>query len=120
MLNDVVNEYIELDNQLLDIETSKNEIMQRNREVYNAINELELKAKDIISQRENMKEKLIEAMTKAKLKVFKNDVISLTYIGSTTKKTFDSKKLKLEMPEIYRLYTGVTPVKGYLKITNER
>ena len=64
-----------------------------------------------------MREELEEAMAAYGVTSFENQYVQITHVAPTTKVSVDSKKLKLELPDIYSKYSKVSNVKGYVKIT---
>lgn len=58
-----------------------------------------------------------EKMAQMGLKTLKTDNLTLTLVPETTTTTLDAKKLKEEMPEIYKQFERSGTRKGYLKMT---
>lgn len=93
-------------NSLLDIETS------------NKIAEFERQLKEIKEQEEVLKEAIkAEMEAKGILKV-EDEIngITITYIASTTRETFDSKRFKKDNPDLYDEYVKISPVKSSIRI----
>jgi hypothetical protein len=68
----------------------------------------------------NMKalhEKLMEAMQKKGIKSFENERIKICVVEPSTRESVDSKKLKEDMPEVYKQYLKTCNVKGSVRIT---
>lgn len=66
------------------------------------------------------KEQLLEQMEKNGIKSFKSGKVSFTYVGATTRTTFDKKKLEKEHPELdLSKYNKVSDVKASVRIKVE-
>lgn len=89
-----------------------------NAEVSNMIAEFERQMKFIKDQEDQLKE-AIKAEMEARC-IFKvedeTNGMTISYIAPTTRETFDSKKFKKELPEIYDEYVNFTPVKSSIRI----
>ena len=64
-----------------------------------------------------MREELEAAMNTYGINSFENQYVKITHVDATTKTTVDSKKLKVELPEVYEKYSKISNVKGYVKIS---
>ena len=74
--------------------------------------ELEEKSK----KQSEIKEAIKVAMKEQGVKKFEDEVISLTYVASTTRKTIDTEKLKEEKPELWEEYSKESPVSDSIRI----
>ena len=74
--------------------------------------ELEVKTKLDTELRENLK----IAMRNSDVRKFENDVLSLTYVAPTTRKSIDTAKLKEEKPELWEEYSKTSDVKDSIRI----
>ena len=97
-----------------------NDIISLTNEI--SVIENQLKAfKDIETKYKDTKEKLYQVFEENGIDTFKTNKIQITRIKptSSTKEEIDSKKLKVEEPEIYEKYktTKTTNRKGYVVIT---
>jgi len=70
------------------------------------------KAKDA-----ELKEALYKAMEKSGVKNYENDLIKLTFISPTTRRTFDAKAFESDYPDLAEDYKKESPVKGSVRIT---
>lgn len=68
-------------------------------------------------QDKNMRAQLEKIMEECGIKSFENDMIKITYINQTERKTIDSDKLRKELPDVAEKYTKVSKVKATTKIT---
>lgn len=59
---------------------------------------------------------ILNEMEQKGIKKFDNGEISITYIESYKKNTVDSKKLKEELPDVYKKYSKESEVKASIKI----
>lgn len=75
------------------------------------------KKKEIEEQVKTFSERMKGEMEKAGVKKWETDNMRLTYIDSTSKETFDSKRFKEEHPDFYREYIKTTKVKPSIRIT---
>lgn len=72
--------------------------------------------KRIEETEKTIREKLLIVMEEHGIKSFENEVIKLTYIAPTERKSIDSTRLKKEHPEIAEAYQKVSQVKSCVKI----
>lgn len=78
--------------------------------------EFEEKAKLIKAQQKDFREQLYKKMEENDIKKFETNNLVITRILPTVKKTVDSKKLKIEQPDVFDKYLKVSNVKGSIKI----
>ena len=62
-------------------------------------------------------EEIIKAMEENNVKTFENDRVRITYVAPSERETIDSKKLKVELPDIAKKYTKVSTTKASVRIT---
>lgn len=79
--------------------------------------ELNIAKKKLEELENEVKFELLEAMAKNGIKSLENDYFKATYIAPTTRKTFDSKALKVCQPDIYELYASETTTSDSVRIT---
>ena len=65
------------------------------------------------------RESVLVEMQEKGIKKFDNGEISITYIEPTTRVSIDSKKLKEELPDVYKKYLKELEVKANIKIKGE-
>ena len=65
------------------------------------------------------REAVLSEMQLKGIKKFDNGEISITYIEPTTRVSIDSKKLKEELPDVYKKYSKVSDVKASVKISKK-
>lgn len=87
----------------------KDEVLQKLK----AYNEIKLKA-SLLEQ--EIKRDLQEAMEKYDVKKWDNEVFTATYVAPTTRRRFDTKLFKEELPELYQEYEIESEVKGSVRI----
>lgn len=64
-----------------------------------------------------MRQAIMLAMENNGLKSFENDNLKITYVAPSTRKSLDSTRLKLELPDIYEQYLKINNTKASLRIT---
>lgn len=114
-MENVIEEYIKLENEELEIVNKKNEILAKS-EVFEIVKALEEKANEIATKKEEMKTSLKEAMENNNVKKFENDIISVTYVAPTTRVGVDTDKLKTEYEEVYLDCLKETQVKSSIRL----
>ena len=62
------------------------------------------------------KRELLKAMEGNGITKIDTDTVTVSYIGATTRETFDSKAFKADMPELYDEYTRFTDVSPSIRI----
>lgn len=72
--------------------------------------------KQLEEQEESLKDFLIQKFEETRLPFIDNDYFKITYIAPTTRESFDTKRLKEELPEIAKQFTKTTPVKAQVRI----
>ena len=86
-------------------------------EVENYIKEVKLAQKKAELEADLLKTELMLAMEKQGIKSFQNDSFKITYVDEYERSTFDSKKFKVEHPDLYKDYIKVNTVEPTVKIT---
>lgn len=81
------------------------EVLEEMKRLHQTRVQLEMKEEEI-------KHALLAAMKQNNVKQFKNNVFTVTYKNPSTRKTFDSKRLKEELPDIYEEFEKETSVKA--------
>lgn len=67
-----------------------------------------------------IKQQLLNAMKATGVtKVSLEGVGTFSYVRPTTRTTFDSKRFKVDQPELYSQYTRISPVNDSVKVTYE-
>ncbi|MEK6884163.1 MAG: hypothetical protein AABY22_31325 [Nanoarchaeota archaeon] len=107
----------ELDNNLIQsfVENSK-EIQIIEEKISSVVANFKKELEEKNKQLENIRESIKVAMRDSDVKKFENDVISLTYVAPTTRKSIDTDKLKEEKPELWEEYSKVSEVKDSIRI----
>lgn len=82
-----------------------------------AITDVCVRKKELEEEEKQMKEMLITAMEACHLKSWDNDLIKITYVAPTTRKSIDSTRLKKERPDIAEEYTKESNVSASVRIT---
>ena len=100
-------------------EPEQTEIVSLDQKVPQAIKamtDMLTQQKVLEQQISDMREVIKTAMEQYGVKSFENDVVKMTYIALTERKSIDSTRLKKEHPEIAEAYQKVSPVKATVKI----
>lgn len=95
----------------------KNKELEKVAELEIAIKTLDAEKKKIEAKRDELKAVLIKEMKTNNLKTVDFGEIQITYVAPTSRDTLDGKRLKEEMPELYKDFVKTSPVKESLKIT---
>lgn len=80
------------------------------------LQDLEIQAKSIKEQQEELKEDLLKAMETHGVKKWDNEVMTVTYTAPTTRTNIDSTNLKKELPDVFRKYSKISNVKSSIRI----
>lgn len=86
-------------------------------ELLERLADLQLQKRAIENEEAELKAQLLEAMRTQGIGKHETEVLNIAYTAPYTKETFDSKKLKAEMPEIAAKYTKTSKVKDSVRIT---
>lgn len=85
--------------------------------VIQGITDIMTQKKALEDSEKALREQLEKAMNECGVKKFENELLSITYVGATTRTSIDSKALKKDLPEIAEKYSKVSNVKSSIKIT---
>lgn len=85
--------------------------------VQHELKKLDEQKKQLEQAETDIKDFLIQKMEENGVKSIDNDYFKITYTAPTTRETIDSKRLKVEMPEIAKQYTNTSSVKARITIT---
>lgn len=98
------------------VETEIVSLDQKVPQAIKAMTDMLKQQKALEQQISDMREVIKTAMEQYGVKSFENDVVKMTYIAPTERKSIDSTRLKKEHPEIAEAYQKVSPVKATVKI----
>ena len=102
--------------ELEQVETDVVKLDQKVPQAIKAMTDMLTQQKALEQQISDMREVIKAAMEQYDVKSFENDVVKITYIAATERKSIDSAKLKKEHPEIAEVYQKVSSVKSTVKI----
>lgn len=85
-------------------------------ETENKIVEVIRKLDELKQAEKNLKESLLSEMEKRNIKKIDTGKLTITYVDSTTKESFDSKTFKADHRDLYDDYCRISDVKAYVKI----
>lgn len=77
---------------------------------------VEKEMKKLKEIQEEYKEELIKIMEENNLIKLDNDLFTISYVGATTKETFDSKTFREENEDLYNDYIKFSDVKSSIRI----
>lgn len=81
------------------------------------LSDLMVAVKKAEAQIDKIKTSLLKAMEENNVKSFKNDIIEVTYVGPSTRSTFDKKALEADHPELdLSKYNKTSAVKASVRI----
>ncbi len=93
----------------------ENGIIEVANDVILELNEFQ-KQKEVMELKEKkIKQAILDAMEKNEIKSFENDLVKITYIEPTTRKTVDSKALKEQ--GLYDMFLKESKVKASVKMS---
>lgn len=72
--------------------------------------------KEVKEKEDLLKKKIMDEMEEKGIIKFDNEYISVKYIASTDRETFDKKRFQKENPELYDEYIDIKPVKASIRI----
>lgn len=102
--------------ELEQVETEVVTLDQKVPQAIKAMTDLLTQQKELEQKISDMREVIKVAMEQYGVKSFENDVVKMTYLAPTERKSIDSTRLKKEHPEIAEAYQKVSPVKASVKI----
>lgn len=93
--------------------------VQQNQELFEIQMQLQIldESKKVLEEKQKIiKDNILKAMEQNGIKKIDNEFFTITYVKPTTRETIDSKRLKLEQPEIASQYTNISNVNASLRI----
>ena len=78
--------------------------------------ELEQKLKALKEVEEEIKKQIISEMEDKGLIKVETERIIISYVASTDRESFDSKKFRSDNPDLYDSYVNITPVKASVRL----
>lgn len=89
---------------------------QKVPETIKALADLMERKKALEETEATIRQTLLNTMEEWGIKSFENDILKLTYVAASERKSIDTTKLKKEHPEIAEAYQKVSQVKASVKI----
>lgn len=80
------------------------------------IAEFEKMAKDIKAKEDELKKAILAEMESKGIIKLETDELTISYVASTDRETFDSKKLRADNPDLYDEYIRMSTVKPSIRI----
>lgn len=99
------------------VEVRATDLQRDFAEAEKEIARLEMAAKAAAERQKELKEGLYELMVANHVKSLDGQFIRLTVVPPSEKVSFDAKRMKEEMPDIYEKYACKTTRNGFLKLT---
>jgi predicted phage-related endonuclease len=93
-----------------------NEIEKVQAQIVKATVQLQTKLKTLQEKDQAVRAAMKEAMIKNNVKKYENDLVSITLVSASTRKSLDSARLKEEAPGIYDKYLKETEVAASVRI----
>lgn len=72
--------------------------------------------KQLKKQEDDLKDAILKEMEAKNIIKLDTDDLAITYVASTDRETFDSKKFKEEHQDLYDEYVKMTPVKPSIRL----
>lgn len=99
-----------------EIITITNQVPMIATEIEGQIAQLEIQAKEIKKQQEELRGALLEAMEENNIVKLDGEYVTITYVQPTEREDFDKAKFRADNPDIYDEYIKMSPVKASLRI----
>ena len=80
------------------------------------IAEFEKMAKEIKAKEDELKKAILTEMESKGIIKLETDELTISYVASTDRETFDSKKLRADNPDLYDEYIRMSTVKPSIRI----
>ena len=80
------------------------------------IAEFEKMAKDIKAKEDELKKAILAEVESKGIIKLETDELTISYVASTDRETFDSKKLRADNPDLYDEYIRMSTVKSSIRI----
>lgn len=93
----------------------ENGIIEVAEDVLNEIKAFQEQKEAMELKEKKIKQAILEAMENNGIKSFENDIVKITYVAPTTRKSVDSQALKDQ--GLYEQFLKETPVKSSVKVT---
>lgn len=85
-------------------------------EIVKKLVKFEKQAKKIKEQEDQIKQAILNAMQENGVLKLENDLLSITYVGATTRESFDNKNFKKDYEDLYNKYININLVKPSIRI----
>lgn len=85
-------------------------------EIVKKLVKFEKQVKKIEEQEDQIKQAILDAMQKYGVLKLENDLLSITYVGATTRESFDSKSFKKDYEDLYNKYINISLVKPSIRV----
>ena len=105
-----------MDELLVNYQENELKIKEYEGKINLAIVKLKEEQEELQNKNEEIKEKIKQAMEEQDIKKYENDILAITYIAPTKRKTVDTTKLKEQYEEAYLDCLKETDVKSSIRI----
>lgn len=86
------------------------------KDVITTIIDIENEMKKLKELQDNYKDILLSKMEEVNILKIDIPELTITRVPETTRETFDSKRLKIDNPDLYDEYINISPVKSSIRI----
>ena len=100
----------------MDLITINNNIAILDTETAQKIAEFERTIKNIKEQEETLKTAILEEMERKNILMLETDDMTISYIASFDRETFQTKEFKKDHADLYDEYVKMSPVKSSVRI----
>lgn len=87
-----------------------------NTEVMSVLSDIEQDIKSLNNRYKEVKEKLLHEMESNGILKYIDEHVSVTYVPSSDRETFDKKKFQADNPVVYDKYVSMSPVSPSIRI----
>ena len=85
-------------------------------EIVKKLVKFEKQVKKLEEQEKALKEAILKSMEDNGILKLENDLLSITYVGATTRESFDNKNFKKDYEDLYNKYININLVKPSIRI----
>lgn len=94
----------------------ENDVAVLNAETSTKIAEFERQLKAIKEKEDELKQAILNEMEENNIIKLETDDLTITYIATSDRETFDSKSFKADHQDLYDEYVKMSPVKSSIRI----
>ena len=87
-----------------------------NPDVSSKLAEFERMAKEIKAKQDELKQEILAEMEEHGILKIDTDELTITYVGETSRETFDSKAFRKDNPDLYDEYVKISTVSASVRM----